>query len=674
MPAMVGYLNHWGTAALRSQVKSAYQSNSAITDIDVTFDGTWLTRGHSSQIGVGCVIDLLTGFVMGFEIMSKRCIESELAKSGLGENSAEFFMCDKNKDRRLHINHVSKRLGTSLRKAVKEWWARGVSLGGKSRGSLKEKTIKKLSQYYQNAIHWNKGDVEAMKTAIYATLFHSISTDQKPQHLKCPTGKDYWCFFQASLARGEVPGPHVKHVKTPLKETHLAKIMPIYQRLASNELLQRCIRCVTQNANESLHIIIWVKEIVHRVPCPLNEILFHSFPDDCENEDDDCHKEIRSDALIYTSVTDDPPFTIHEINAVINKLKLKKAPGPDSIPNEVVKKLHEMYPDLFLTVLNSCLRLKTFPRCWKKARIILIPKVNDVRVPKLDNLRCISLLSTLGHSSKEKFLNKGCPQGSVSGPFLWNVIINDFLEKILAFSSCETIAFADDLLLCFQGKSFHDICRQAQLTLDFASNWTNSFKLEFNAVKSKVMFLEKREKNALLLATSPLMGLNKVARNSFGIKSNVSSLIYKQGIVPFICYRSQIWGSALKKKIYCRLLRKIQRRIFLRVISGYRPISYEAVFAISGFPPIDIFIIRNNEFKIATKNCTNKCLDGSLRLSELPHPSERFPLSLVNYRKNIENNFPVVCFTDGSKINTKVGLAFGIFQDFIEIGTLANLE
>ncbi|GFV26139.1 uncharacterized protein TNCV_4887701 [Trichonephila clavipes] len=98
-----------------------------------------------------------------------------------------------------------------------------------------------------------------MKTAIYATLFHSISTDQKPQHFKCPTGKDSWCFFQAALARGEVPGPHVKHVKTPLKETHLAKIMPIYQRLASNELLQRCIRCVTQNANESLHSIIWGK-------------------------------------------------------------------------------------------------------------------------------------------------------------------------------------------------------------------------------------------------------------------------------------------------------------------------------------------------------------------------------------------------------------------------------
>ncbi|GFU12572.1 uncharacterized protein TNCV_4244821 [Trichonephila clavipes] len=238
---------------VRSQVKSAYQSNSAITDIDVTFDGTLFTRGHSSQIGVGCVIDLLTGFVMDF---LKLCRNAAL---NVNTPNLEVYGPEIKIKKEECINHVSKRLGTSLRKAVKEWRARGVSLGGKSCGSLKEETIKKLSRYYQNVIRLNKGDVEAMKTAIYATLFHSISTDQKPQHFKCPTGKDSWCFFQAALARGEVPGPHVKHVKTPLKETRLAKIMPIYQRLTSNELLQRCIRCVTQNANESLHSIIWGK-------------------------------------------------------------------------------------------------------------------------------------------------------------------------------------------------------------------------------------------------------------------------------------------------------------------------------------------------------------------------------------------------------------------------------
>ncbi|GFT74354.1 reverse transcriptase domain-containing protein [Trichonephila clavipes] len=31
----------------------------------------------------------------------------------------------------------------------------------------------------------------------------------------------------------------------------------------------------------------------------INEVLFHPFPDDCENEEDDCHKEIWSVTLLF---------------------------------------------------------------------------------------------------------------------------------------------------------------------------------------------------------------------------------------------------------------------------------------------------------------------------------------------------------------------------------------
>ncbi|GBL91710.1 hypothetical protein AVEN_71355-1 [Araneus ventricosus] len=50
----------------------------------------------------------------------------------------------------------------------------------------------------------------------------------------------------------------------------------------------------------------------------------------------------------------------------------------------------------------------------------------------------------------------------------------------------------------------------------------------------------------------------------------------------------------------------------------------------------------------------------------MPQPSERSPINLVSYYKNIEDNFSLVCFTDGSKINNKFGLAFVVFQDHIE--------
>ncbi|GFU79078.1 uncharacterized protein TNCV_304491 [Trichonephila clavipes] len=228
-------------AEIHREIKNVYENGAEITDLSVSFDGTWLTRGHTSLIGVECVIDMLTGYVVDFEVMKKVYGPDIVIKKE---------EC---------INHVSKRLGTALRSTVKDCRAQGISLGGKAHGSLKEATIKKLTTYYQKAILRNKGDVNAMKTAIYATLFHSISTDAKPQHSKCPAGENSWCFYQSAIANGEKPNNHKLNVGTPINEKFLPKILPIYQRLASNELLERCIRCGTQNANESLHSMIWAK-------------------------------------------------------------------------------------------------------------------------------------------------------------------------------------------------------------------------------------------------------------------------------------------------------------------------------------------------------------------------------------------------------------------------------
>ena len=36
----------------------------SIIDIAVTFDGTWMKRGHKSMYGVACVIELNTGLVI----------------------------------------------------------------------------------------------------------------------------------------------------------------------------------------------------------------------------------------------------------------------------------------------------------------------------------------------------------------------------------------------------------------------------------------------------------------------------------------------------------------------------------------------------------------------------------------------------------------------------------
>lgn len=43
-------------------------------NITVVYDGTWLTRGHSSHIGVGCVIEFYTGQVIDCTVLSNFCL------------------------------------------------------------------------------------------------------------------------------------------------------------------------------------------------------------------------------------------------------------------------------------------------------------------------------------------------------------------------------------------------------------------------------------------------------------------------------------------------------------------------------------------------------------------------------------------------------------------------
>ena len=44
-----------------------------IIDIAVSFDGTWLTRGFCSLYGIGAVIEVQSGLVIDFVVLSLYC-------------------------------------------------------------------------------------------------------------------------------------------------------------------------------------------------------------------------------------------------------------------------------------------------------------------------------------------------------------------------------------------------------------------------------------------------------------------------------------------------------------------------------------------------------------------------------------------------------------------------
>ncbi|XP_025160980.1 uncharacterized protein LOC112589971 [Harpegnathos saltator] len=92
------------------------------------------------------------------------------------------------------IDHVQKRMGTRLRNLKKEV----KDLGRK--GKLTGKLIDELSMYYGLAIRRNQNSIEKMRNEIWATLYHKLSTNEKPQHGKCPSGESSWCSWQKAKA------------------------------------------------------------------------------------------------------------------------------------------------------------------------------------------------------------------------------------------------------------------------------------------------------------------------------------------------------------------------------------------------------------------------------------------------------------------------------------------
>ena len=306
-------------------VRQAYREHDpsitqdSILDLTVTFDGSWMTRGHNSLYGIGCVVDIMTGLVLDLTVLSLYCQRCACAKKQYrGTNTLGFKTwmashreCNKNfrgtsggmevedaeilwnrslernlryttmvsdgdsksfkhltnkrvyGDVELHkeecINHVAKRLGTALRKLATSGKKAGVTLGGRGFGRLMQATIVKLTAYYGKAVRAHRGDLPAMTDAVWATFDHATSTDEKPQHGRCPVGPDSWCFYQKALATGQQPGPHRTNVGTPLSADVARHVKDVYTRLAHKDLLERCLLGKTQNPNESLHSKVWAK-------------------------------------------------------------------------------------------------------------------------------------------------------------------------------------------------------------------------------------------------------------------------------------------------------------------------------------------------------------------------------------------------------------------------------
>ena len=100
------------------------------------------------------------------------------------------------------------------------------------------------------------------------------------------------------------------------------------------------------------------------------------------------------------------------------------------------------------------------------------------------------------HKSSYRPLTCGVPQGSVLGPLLFLIYINDLPN---CCPSGDTRIFADDTNVLFSAKNTDEIIRKGQVIMEQMNNWFVANKLTLNAKKSSfIIFKSNRSKNRIL--------------------------------------------------------------------------------------------------------------------------------------------------------------------------------
>ena len=85
------------------------------------------------------------------------------------------------------------------------------------------------------------------------------------------------------------------------------------------------------------------------------------------------------------------PISETEISLAITKSKSDKSPGPDKLPNELLKYTQKDCLTFIFHALNTIFELHSFPYEWSKSIIVPVHKKGDINL--CDNYRPISLTS-----------------------------------------------------------------------------------------------------------------------------------------------------------------------------------------------------------------------------------------------------------------------------------------
>ena len=94
-------------------------------------------------------------------------------------------------------------------------------------------------------------------------------------------------------------------------------------------------------------------------------------------------------------------------------------------------------------------------------------------------------------------IKRGCPQGGVLSPFLWNLIVDNLLNYTARDIQRYLQAFANDLVSLAEGNDLDVIWDRTRKTINTIVNWCHTKELSFSALKTKIVMFTWNRKRSL---------------------------------------------------------------------------------------------------------------------------------------------------------------------------------
>ena len=207
---------------------------------------------------------------------------------------------------------------------------------------------------------------------------------------------------------------------------------------------------------------------------------------------------------------------------------------------------------------------------------ILISKLDHYGIRGIANIWLKSYLSNRYQCVKyEDVISErlpitcGVPQGSILGPLLFLLYIND-MNKALTFST--TYHFADDTNLLCSGKSLKDLRKSVNKDLKFLYSWLCANRLSLNVDKTEFVIFQSRRQNPRERITLKLN--NKTIYESFKLKYLGlildHQLNWKAHITELSKKLSRAVGLMYKIRHYCP--DEVTRTIYFSIFNSH--VSY----------------------------------------------------------------------------------------------------